>query len=443
MNARRLCGGLLAETARRPQPALERVATARMRRVVMTSTVAVALLVGSALVAPYASASPRSHRLRAAHAHARQKRGRATPPTVWLCRPGTAADPCTADLTTTAVAPDGTRTTQDLADTSSKAFDCFYVYPTVSTEKGANADLRVQLAEIAAAFGQAAPFSQVCQVWAPMYRQTTVGLLLRGFAALTPRHDDVAYDSLLSAWKDFVAHDDDGRPIVFIGHSQGAAVLIRLLRSQIDPNAALRSRTVVAILAGGNLQVPTGKTVGATFRHLPLCTAPAQASCVIAYSSFPSEPPSSSPFGRPGSGVSKQSGQTATTGQQVACVDPASIGGTSGVLAPSFPSGQWPTLSPAAATPWVTFPELYSASCKSADGTTWLQVTDIARTGDTRPVVKESLGPTWGYHLDDINLASGNLVADVAAAEHTWSAHHGSAHHGSAHHGLAHHAASH
>ena len=42
---------------------------------------------------------------------------------------------------------------------------------------------------------------------------------------------------------------------------------------------------------------------------------------------------------------------------------------------------------------------------------------------DTRPLVTE--GPDWGYHAEDVNLALGNLVADVASAEsslvHLWS----------------------
>ena len=37
--------------------------------------------------------------------------------------------------------------------------------------------------------------------------------------------------------------------------------------------------------------------------------------------------------------------------------------------------------------------------------------------GDPRPTVTATLGPTWGYHLDDVNLALGNLVTDVAVEE--------------------------
>ncbi len=167
----------------------------------------------------------------------------------------------------------GATTIQDARAGASSAFDCFYVYPTVSTESSDNADLRVQAAEVGTAIAQAARFSQVCRVWAPMYRQVTLAGLVRELSAGADlQADTVAYDSLLSAWQDYLAHDNHGRPVIFIGHSQGAAMLIRLLASQVDPDPALRARTVVAILAGGNVTVPIGKTVGATFRHLPLET---------------------------------------------------------------------------------------------------------------------------------------------------------------------------
>ena len=199
-------------------------------------------------------------------------------------------------------------------------------------------------------------------------------------------------------------------------------MLIRLLSSQIDPDPSLRARTVVAILAGGNVTVPIGRTVGATFAHLPLCTATAQTGCVIAYSSFPSQPPPSSLFGRPGQGVSLQSGQTITSGVQVACVNPASLDGGTADLQPEFPASTSTPPPPPVQTAWVTYPNLYSATCRSADGATWLQVDTLPPEG--RPVVTEALGPDWGYHGDDINLALGNLINDVAAAESAYTAKH-------------------
>ncbi len=338
---------------------------------------------------------------------------------MWLCRPGQAGDPCSAPLQATEVPATGARTVHQPAAAASSPFDCFYVYPTVSTQAAANADLTVQSAEVDAAIAQASRFSQVCRVWAPMYRQRTEGSLAKGLGA-DPAADQVAYDSLLAGWRSYLAHDNHGRPVIFIGHSQGAALLIRLLAAQVDPDPALRARTVLAVLAGGNVTVPTGQTVGASFHHLPLCTAAGQAGCVIAYSSFPSEPPARADFGRPGQGVSLQSGQTATTGVQVACVNPAApAGGTAG-LDPYFLAATSTPPPPPVTTPWVTYPGLYTATCRSGGGATWLQVDAADPAG--RPVVSEVLGPAWGYHLDDLNLALGNLVTDVAAAEATYSA---------------------
>jgi len=336
--------------------------------------------------------------------------------TVWLCAPGLGHDPCTADLAATAVAADGSTTSRTPTAAPDPAFDCFYVYPTVSTEPGDNADLTVQPAETAAAVAQASRFSQVCRVWAPMYRQRTESSLAKGLGN-DPAADAVAYASVLSAWNDYLTHDNDGRPVIFIGHSQGAAMLIRLLQSQIDPSPSRRRLLVSAIILGGNVQVATGKDVGGSFQNIPACRSAEQTGCVIAYSSFLRQPPPDSLFGRPGTGVSLQSNQTASTGMEVLCTNPADLAGGSGPLDPYF-LRPGPTVAGAVvSTPWVEYPALYTAQCENAAGASWLQVSDIAQAGDTRPRVTETLGPTWGLHLDDVNLALGNLVQIVAGQE--------------------------
>jgi hypothetical protein len=334
--------------------------------------------------------------------------------TVWLCRPGQTPDPCASSRTATSVAGSGaTRVVLSPTSPSARRFDCFYVYPTVSTEPGTNADLVVQPAERGAAIVQASRFSQRCTVWAPMYRQVTVaGLGHAGTAAVA-----TAYTSLLSAWRDYLAHDNHGRPIIFIGHSQGSAMLIRLLQTQVDPSPSLRRRMVSAILLGGNVQVPTGRLVGGTFRNIPACSAPSQTRCVVAYSSFGSPPPANSLFGRAGSGVSLLSGQGGAGSQQVVCVNPSNFSSRVAPLQPFFLSATARTTGVRVLTPWVTFPGLYTAQCRQSGGASWLQVTATPVAADPRPTVSASLGPSWGYHLDDVNLALGNLVTDVGRQE--------------------------
>jgi hypothetical protein len=351
--------------------------------------------------------------------------------TVWLCRPGITPDPCQSDQNATVVQASGARSLlagQTYAAAS--RFDCFYVYGTVSEEDSDNSNLVVQTAESNAAIAQASRFSQVCQVYAPMYRQITWAGLQSLFTSpvAAPALSNVAYQSLLAGFEDYLAHYNHGRPLILIGDSQGATMLILLMEHLVDDNLTLRSRLVLAILPGGNVVVPSGTLVGGSFSHIPLCSKPGQARCVIAYSSFPGVPPAGSLFGRPGKGISVLSGQTATTGLQVACVNPAAIGGGSARLESFFPflpavakakeSIILPT--PDAGTSWLEFPGQYKASCQHAGGITWLQVAKATGPADHRPVVTEVLGPDWGYHEDDINLALGNLVADVSAAEALW-----------------------
>jgi len=337
----------------------------------------------------------------------------------WLCQPGQALDPCLFPEGATSVAANGAKTVvpAPAPAVSQPAFDCFYVYPTVTASAAtSNTGTAVTLATEAAAVEQASRFSQVCNVWAPTYRQRTGASLDKGLGN-DPTADRISYDSLLAGWKDYLAHDNDGRPIIFIGHSQGSANLIKLLRSQVDDNAALRNRMVAALILGGNVQVPVGKTVGGTFTHIPACTATGQTGCVIAYSSFGTVPPADSNFGRPGQGISLQSDQKTRKGQRVLCTNPAALGSTGAApLTPYFIKGR------GTAAHWVTYPGLYMGTCESKGGATWLQVD--AAPGDSRPVVAPSLGPEWGLHADDVNLALGNLVDDVGAAEAVYAAQH-------------------
>jgi hypothetical protein len=233
---------------------------------------------------------------------------------------------------------------------------------------------------------------------------------------------DVAYQSLLAGWSDYLAHDNAGRPIVFIGHSQGAAMLIRLLQSQVDPNPTLRRRLVSAIILGGNVTVPA--TAGATgsFSHLPACRSAAQFGCVLAYSSFPAQPPADSFFGRPGQGVSSQSGQTAAAEVRVLCVNPAAVAGGTGPLDPYFPTVTAAPPGPPISTPWVEYPALYTAACRQAGGANWLNVTAVASASDHRPRIQQIGGARWGFHVGDVNLALGNLVDDVRLQEASYRA---------------------
>jgi hypothetical protein len=332
--------------------------------------------------------------------------------TVWLCRPGQTPNPCRSSLTTTVVEPDGSTHVQREHPAERPPIDCFYVYPTVSAQPGTNADLTIDPAEIAVARAQASRFSTTCRVFAPMYPQITLNGI-RASGGITAEAGVKAYLGVLSAFRDYLANDNHGRGFVLIGHSQGASLLNPLMRMVVDPDPALRRRLVSALLFGDQVTVPVGANVGASFGNIPACRSTRQTGCVVSYSTFDTQPPPNSLFGRVGTGLSPIRPPDIGRPQHILCVNPAAPAGGAGLLLPYFRA------TGATRTPWVSYPREYSGRCKSADDATWLQVDDIRRPGDKRPVIAPTQGPLWGLHNYDVNVALGNLtalVADQAAA---------------------------
>jgi hypothetical protein len=383
------------------------------RGVVVSYFVVLGLLVGLAGAAGTAAAASTATTTTATNAPGGSTPGADASGTVWLCRPGLASNPCISSLTTTVVGPNGATTVQRTPVAKNAPIDCFYVYPTVSQQMTVNANLTIDPQERAVAYAQASRFSSACRVYAPMYPQLTVSALSGG---ATTANLLIAYNGVLAAWKDYLAHYNKGRGVVFIGHSQGASMLIRLLKSQVDPNPAVRARMVSALLMGGNLTVPIGKAVGGDFKKIPACRSNGQTGCVVAYSTFIDPPPANSLFGRVGAGVSLLTGDGANPKLQVLCVNPASLSGGTGTMQPYAPRGTiLGSIGAGSATPWVESLDQYSSRCQYTGGISWLQVNVIPHQGDTRPVVTQTLGPTWGLHLYDVNLSLGNLVSLVGS----------------------------
>src|SRR5688572_6202167 len=106
--------------------------------------------------------------------------GSASADVVWLCKPGTADNPCRDSLQTTVYDTNGASRVEDPPLPEDPPIDCFYVYPTVSEQRSRNAnkDKDEQVRTIAKY--QAARFSQECRVYAPVYRQQTLGGLAAG-----------------------------------------------------------------------------------------------------------------------------------------------------------------------------------------------------------------------------------------------------------------------
>ena len=94
--------------------------------------------------------------------------------------------------------------------------DCFYVYPTVSTDTGDYSDMNPDPAEINVVKQQFGRFASTCKPCAPMYRQITlVGLrkALANPATPLPWGDGVQYKDVRDAWNYYLEHDNKGRGV--------------------------------------------------------------------------------------------------------------------------------------------------------------------------------------------------------------------------------------
>ena len=372
-------------------------------------------------------------------------------PTAWLCRPDVDDDACDIDLDAERIEADGTRSSEPFEPAAEPPVDCFYVYPTVSTDPGDTSDLVPGDGERLAAANQLARLASTCRLWAPIYQQVTLsgiaGARARagapdgstttppvqtdaGFEAgdasidgetsaggvITERSpSQTAYDGVLDAFRHYMANHNVGRGVVLVGHSQGTGHLRRLIAEEVDTDPRLASQLVSALLLG--LSVPEAPADGG-FANVPPCRSETQIGCYVAWATYRSTAPPGTDglFGRP-----------TDSGGRSTCTNPADLSGEEGrvPLTPYFTAGQspggvgWLADGSAPEAPWVALPGLVEAECVERNGFHYLEVTvipDAVRVPD----VPGDLPGGWGLHLVDANLAMGEIVNLVAAQSAAW-----------------------
>ncbi|MGE4063560.1 MAG: DUF3089 domain-containing protein [Rhodospirillaceae bacterium] len=339
----------------------------------------------------------------------------------WLCRPDKADNPCRIALDAVVLGDDGT----DLEHTplpASAPVDCFYVYPTVSGQSGYFSDLAIEEVHRDIAAGQAARFSTLCNVYAPVYRQLTLAGLSwssrNGFL-----RDDRNWRDVRAAFAHYLAHDNKGRGVVFVGHSQGARMITALIKEFVE-GKPLQKQLVLAVLAGngddmfgagGSMTVaPRGRTRGGTFESLPMCRLPGEAGCIIAWSSYAANYEGPRAFGNHDK-----------AGHVGACVSPADIGSGAGNAIAYFHSSHRAALAvQEAPTPFIKVDQQMSVVCAIDSHGHVLRLS--VREGPHAEKLRRFLAPYGespvNLHMLDLALVQGNVIDAVARASARWRA---------------------
>ena len=163
------------------------------------------------------------------------------------------------------------------------AADVFFIHPTTYYwRKTWNADLGKdrlnRYTDKTTIRHQASAFNAAGRIYAPRYRQATLYSFFdeettNGQAAL-----DLAYADVKAAFQYYLAHYNQGRPIILAGHSQGTAHATRLLHEFFDHDPRLRRQLVAAYLIGFKVKPDEYQTI----RPCPDSLA---TGCFIAYNS--------------------------------------------------------------------------------------------------------------------------------------------------------------
>lgn len=349
----------------------------------------------------------------------------------WLCHDQLAdsENVCASNLDTTVVHIDGSTEIERHVRASDPEVDCFYVYPTVSGDEGGNSDLDDGEEERFTTLNQAARYSSVCRVFAPVYRQTTIASIFSG----APGDSALAYGDVEDAFKHYIANHNNGRGFVLIGHSQGSGHLTRLVAEQVESEPFLMDRMIAAHLIGLGVRVPEGADVGGSFQSVPVCRTADQTGCVIHFSSFRD----SDPFLAAGEAVFGTAGE----GVQTVCANPAALSGGLASMDGYFPTEQIgllalviikkadgpytdPTAFPEITTPFYKMPGFFNGDCVlNSDGVSYLEITDNADPADPRADTYNGEfigGDGWGLHLIDVSIAMGDLVRTASMQIDSW-----------------------
>jgi hypothetical protein len=175
-----------------------------------------------------------------------------------------------------------------------QAVDVFFIHPTafltsgswtspMDVDSGTEENTRYMLAN------QASAFNGCCNVYAPRYREANIFSYFVGSPADRDEVLGFAYQDVKRAFLYYLQHDNQGKPFIIAGHSQGSHHARRLLKEVIDASA-LHQRMVAAYMIG-SIIIPVSPSWFDSMDHIAPCEAADDLHCVVAWDTMPQGAP--------------------------------------------------------------------------------------------------------------------------------------------------------
>ena len=170
------------------------------------------------------------------------------------------------------------------AEGEDKSADVFFVCPTVDTKSYANSeDLNEKLKGrfISAIDAEKGIYTDDCRFYAPYYRQMSIGAYELSDADFKIAESNAFLD-VAAAFRYYLDNENDGRPIILAGFSQGAEMCVELLKSffgNTDEGTDLSSRLVAVYAIGWRI---TDEDI-ASYPQIVPASGESDTGCVICY----------------------------------------------------------------------------------------------------------------------------------------------------------------
>lgn len=162
--------------------------------------------------------------------------------------------------------------------------DVFFVYPTTFLDDANPNNIAAiddsklnKKTDATAILNQASVFNASCRIFSPRYRQAHYRNFSISDEAAQPNFD-IAYSDVKKAFEYYLAHYNNGRPIIIASHSQGTLHAARLLEEFFD-NKPLKNKLVCAYIIG----LPVKENL---FKALPACIDSTKTGCIISWRSI-------------------------------------------------------------------------------------------------------------------------------------------------------------